>query len=601
MIQHSVVFRIAACVLGVLLPVSADALESVEVRLIGRADAELQQSLQSSSVLRSLQGNVDATAGDVMTAARSEYAQLVEVLYSKGYYSSVVSVLVDGREAALIDPFREPARVDVVQILVEPGRPFRFGKAEIGPLVDNTPLVSGFRTGAPALADVVRDTAKKAVEDWRGVGYAKAKITEQSVLARHDTAQLDVDVKIAPGPRATFGKTVVTGDSAVRVKRVRAIAGLPSGKVFTPDAVKKAAARLRKVGTFKSVQVTEADEVQSDGTLDMQINVVDRKPRRIGGGLELSSLDGLTVSGYWLHRNIFGGAETLRIDSEIAQIGGGSSGVDYALSFRLEKPAVYGPDTLFFTEFGTFYTDEEDYVEKKVELTIGASHEFNERLTGELGIGYSYARVTDLYTSPNTERTLQLLSFPVALTYDVRDDRLDATNGYYLKGEVTPFYETVQGQNGAHLTFDARAYRAVGSAKQTVLAGRLQLGSLVGLSAADAPPDYLFYSGGGGTVRGQPYQSLGATVAGATLGGRSFAGLSGEVRRSINDTVGLVAFLDAGYIGADGFSNGDWHAGAGLGLRYKTPVGPIRLDVAAPVAGDIGSGVQIYVGIGQAF
>ncbi|RLJ58907.1 autotransporter secretion outer membrane protein TamA [Litoreibacter meonggei] len=598
---HNIIRRMTIGILGVSLPVCANALESVEVRLIGRADAELQNSLQSSSVLKSLQGDADATAGDVLTAARSEYAQLVEVLYSKGYYSSVVSVLVDGREAALIDPFREPARVDMVQILVEPGRPFRFGKTEIGPLVDASPLESGFRTGAPALADVVRTTAKEAVEDWRGVGHAKAKITDQSVLARHGTAQLDVDVDIAPGPRAKFGTTIVTGDSAVRVKRVRAIAGLPSGKVFDPDVVKKAAARLRKVGTFKSVQVTEADEVQSDGTLDMQINVVDRKPRRIGGGLELSSLDGLTVSGYWLHRNIFGGAETLRVDSEIAQIGGGASGVDYSLSFRLEKPAVYGPDTLFFTEFGTYYTDEEDYLEKKIELTVGASHEFGERLTFELGIGYSYSRVTDLYATPNTERTLQLLSLPMALTYDARDDRLDATKGLYLKGEVTPFYETVQGQTGAHLTLDARGYHAVGGAKQTVLAGRFQLGSLLGPTAADAPPDFLFYSGGGGTVRGQPYQSLGATVAGSTLGGRSFAGLSGEVRHSLTDTIGLVAFLDAGYIGADGFSNGDWHAGAGLGLRYKTPVGPIRLDVAAPVAGDTGSGVQIYVGIGQAF
>lgn len=598
--KHSMGFRIIACVVGLFLPACANALEVVEMRLVGRADAELQESLQTSSVLNSL--DKAATAGDVITAARAEYAQLIEVLYSKGYYSSVVSILVDGREAALIDPFQEPARVNIVQIRVEPGRPFRFGKAEIGPLVKPKPLETGFRTGAPALANVVRDSARQAVDEWRSIGYAKARIADQSVLARHNSALLDVDIAIATGRRATFGKTAVTGETAVRARRVRNIAGLPgSGEVFDSDAVKKAAARLRKVGTFKSVQVTEADEIADDGTLDMQINVVDRKPRRIGGGLEFSSLDGLTVSGYWLHRNFFGGAETFRADTEIAQIGGSSSGIDYSLTFRLEKPAVYGPDTLFFAEFGTYYTDEEDYIEKKVELTVGASHEFGERLTGELGIGYSYSRVTDLYTVPNTKRTLQLFSFPAALTYDARDDRLDATQGVYVKGEVTPFYETVQGQTGAHLTFDARAYHALGANKQTVLAGRVQLGALYGLTPQEAPPEFLFYSGGGGTVRGQPYQSLGTTVAGGTFGGGTFAGVSGEVRHSLNDTFGLVAFVDAGYVGASGFGNGDWHAGAGLGLRYKTPVGPIRLDVAAPVAGDTGSGVQIYVGIGQAF
>ncbi|WP_281857690.1 autotransporter assembly complex protein TamA [Litoreibacter halocynthiae] len=599
MIKYKLIRLLTVGIFGIVFSGSASALERVDVQLIGSADADLQQSLQANSVLRTLDGNV--TTGDVITAARSEYAQLIEVLYSKGYYSSVVSVLVDGREAALIDPFREPARVDVVQIRVEPGRPFRFGRANIGPLVDTSPLKSGFKTGAPALADVVRSTVKEAVEDWRHVGYAKAEVADQSVLARHNTAQLDVDVEIATGRRATFGKVAVTGETAVREKRVRNIAGLPSGKVFDPDAVKKAAARLRKVGTFKTVQVTEADEISEDGTLDMQINVIDRKPRRIGGGLELSNLDGLTVSGYWLHRNFLGGAELFRIDSEIAQIGGTSSGIDYALSFRLEKPAVYGPDTLFFAEFGTYYTDEEAYIEKKVELAVGASHEFGERLTGELGIGYSYSRVTDLYATPNTKRTLQMFSFPIALTYDARNDRLDATQGFYLKGKATPFYESVQGRSGAHLSFDARGYYAVGAEKKTVLAGRLQLGSLIGVTAQDAPPDFLFYSGGGGTVRGQPYQSLATPVAGGTLGGRSFAGLSGEVRQSITDTIGVVAFVDAGYVGADSLGNGDWHAGAGLGLRYKTPVGPIRLDVAAPVAGNTGNGVQIYIGIGQAF
>ncbi|WP_175500658.1 autotransporter assembly complex protein TamA [Litoreibacter janthinus] len=583
------------------LPSGAAALDIVRVGLIGSGDAELRDSLQANSIVKTLEGKAETTGGDVLAAARSEYARMIEVLYSKGYYSSVVSVLVDGREAALIDPFREPSSVAEVQILVEPGRPFRFGRAQIGPLLDQSPLESGFRTGAPALADVVRETASDAVDDWRGAGYAKATIADQSVLARHATAQLDVDIALSTGPRVTFGEIVIAGETDVREKRVRKIAGIPSGQIYDPEAVAKAASRLRKTGTFKSVQVIEAETVNADGSLDMQINVVDRKPRRIGGGVELSSLDGLTLSGYWLHRNILGGAEQLRVDTEIAQIGGNSGDIDYDLSFRFEKPAAFGADTLLFAEGGLSYSDEPDYIEKQVELTVGLSREFGDRLTGELGIGYSFSRVTDLYVTPNTQRDIQLFSLPFALTYDARDNRLDTKDGYYLKGELTPFYETVQGQTGAHLTFDARAYKALGETKQTVFAGRLQLGQLVGLTSQTAPPDFLFYSGGGGTVRGQPYQSLGVPIAGGTIGGRAFAALSGEVRYAINDTFGLVAFADAGFIGADGFGNGAWHSGAGLGVRYQTPVGPIRLDVAAPVSGNTGSGVQVYVGIGQAF
>ncbi|MBC7156121.1 MAG: BamA/TamA family outer membrane protein, partial [Rhodobacteraceae bacterium] len=125
-----------------------------------------------------------------------------------------------------------------------------------------------------------------------------------------------------------------------------------------------------------------------------------------------------------------------------------------------------------------------------------------------------------------------------------------------------------------------------------------------GARLRETPRDMLFYSGGGGSVRGQPYQSLGVFVlrADQKSGGRSFFATSGEVRLDVTEAIGLVGFVDAGFVSPDEFlSEGDWHSGAGLGLRYATPIGPIRLDVAAPVSGTTGEGVQIYVGIGQAF
>ena len=131
----------------------------------------------------------------------------------------------------------------------------------------------------------------------------------------------------------------------------------------------------------------------------------------------------------------------------------------------------------------------------------------------------------------------------------------------------------------------------------------MQFGSVSGSSLSGTAPNFLFQSGGGGTVRGQPYQSLGVDNGGTTSGGRSFLGLSGELRGKVRGNISLVGFADAGYIGAESFydGTGEWHAGAGLGLRYDTAVGPIRLDVATPVSGSTGDGVQVYIGIGQAF
>ena len=141
-----------------------------------------------------------------------------------------------------------------------------------------------------------------------------------------------------------------------------------------------------------------------------------------------------------------------------------------------------------------------------------------------------------------------------------------------------------------------------------VLAGRLQGGAILGSSVAGTPRDFLFYTGGGGTVRGQPYQSLGVTVLGPPgaefkTGGTYFLAASAEVRAKVTEKIGVVGFVDAGQVSVGGFNDAsaNWQAGAGLGLRYATGFGPLRLDVATPVGGDTGQGVQIYVGIGQSF
>jgi translocation and assembly module TamA len=136
------------------------------------------------------------------------------------------------------------------------------------------------------------------------------------------------------------------------------------------------------------------------------------------------------------------------------------------------------------------------------------------------------------------------------------------------------------------------------------------VGSIFGATLEETPRDYLFYSGGAGTVRGHPFQSLGVYVISPDqlTGGTMFLALSGEIRASITEKVGVVGFYDVGSVGVNDFIDdpqGGWQAGAGIGLRYATGFGPIRVDIATPVEGSAGQntdgGVQLYVGIGQSF
>ncbi|MCK5500365.1 MAG: BamA/TamA family outer membrane protein, partial [Tritonibacter mobilis] len=184
------------------------------------------------------------------------------------------------------------------------------------------------------------------------------------------------------------------------------------------------------------------------------------------------------------------------------------------------------------------------------------------------------------------------------------DIKTNPTSGYYLDGEIVPFVGISGGDPGVQINIDARGYKALGSSDRVVLAGRVQLGSIIGPDPSDVSPTFLYFSGGAGSVRGQEYQSLGIDTPGGTAGGRSYLALSGEVRGRITDSISLVGFYDVGFVDQNSFISGDseYHAGAGIGLRYDvTGIGPIRLDLAMPVSGDTDDGLQFYIGIGQAF
>jgi translocation and assembly module TamA len=587
----------------------AAALDRADLAFVEGGTDRLKDRLVAGSLLLAADRDEVTDPQDILAAAQADYRRMVDLLYASGYYSGVVSIRIDGREAAEIPPLDPPDTISVAQIRVTPGPRFTFGLAEIGPLAPGRRAPEEFQPGAVARATTITDTATGAINDWRAAGHAKAEVSDQRVTAIHPEARLDAQIALSPGPAVTFGDVNVAEGSRVRETAIRRIAGLPVGQRYDPEAVAKAAQRLRRTGAFRSVALTEAELLGPANTLDIGVAVVDERPRRYGFGAEIASDTGLGFNGFWLHRNVTGRADRVRVEGSIEGIQANTGGLDYGLSARYDRPAVYGADTGFFGIIGVERLDEEFFLTERAYIGLGVTRTFSDTLQGELGLTLEQARVTSRFlprivgaTSPVREYTL--VSLPGALTWDRRDDILNPSKGFYLKAEAMPFIETNGQDGGGRLQFDARVYRAFGDNDGIVLAGRAQLGALFGPDALDTPPDFLFYSGGGGTVRGQPYQSLFVDLGGGFgIGGRSFVGFSGEVRAKVTETISLVGFADAGYIGEESFydGTGEWHSGAGVGLRYDTTVGPLRLDVAGPLGGNTGDGVQIYIGIGQAF
>ncbi len=591
--------RFAALVISVCLTTAAFAQGTVLRFDYGSADNDLRQAMINGSLLVAAKRNNTISAQEFVAAARAEYARLLGVLYENGHYAPVINVRIDGREASTLPPLDVPRRVREITVRVRPGPVYRFGDLAAGPRVAGTRLPLTFAPGAVGGTGAIRDAADAMILAWREAGHAKAEIAEQRIVARHSERAIDARLVVDPGPALTFGPVSVRGNQDVRTRRIRTIAGLEEGREYDPEEIARAERRLRRAGSFRSVVVNEAAEIGPNNTLPLEIAVVEQTPRRFGFGAEYSTIEGVRLSAFWLHRNFLGGGERFRVDGEISGIGGETGGIDYNLGVRYERPATPRADVDLFSELTFGRLDEPDFTSNTAEFTLGFTRYAADDLVVNFGLGYIFSEVDDA----SGRELFKLATLPLEATRDRRDDPLNPSKGIFLNIGATPFLGVSDSPSGLQTKIDARGYRTFGAERPVTAALRLQFGSLIGPDLAEAPPFYLFYSGGGGTVRGQDYQSL-AVGSGATRsGGLSFAGVSAEARVSVTETIQIVGFYDWGYISPESdFSGGDAHAGAGIGIRYNTGIGPIRLDIAAPVSGDTdASNFYIYVGIGQAF
>ena len=584
---------LALCLSGV----GSYALDRLDFTVSG-ADKQLERDLRAASGLLATERGKRTAALDLFADARAEYGRLLAALYAAGHYGPVIHVLIDGREAADIAPLDAPSQIGRIQVTVELGPRFTFSRATIAPLAPRTELPTGFAIGQVAASDTISQAVQAGIDGWRAIGHAKAGVGGQDLVADHGAATLGAAITMAPGPVLRFGPLTIHGTERLRPERARVIAGLPEGARYSSAEVGRVAERLRRSGVFTSVSVTEDEAITPPDFLGISVDLIEARLHRYTFGAEIASQDGVVLTGSWLHRNLFGGAERLEITGEIAGIAAQTGGIDYVFGVTLDRPATPDPDTTLNLALDFAKVNDVDANLTLLGLSAGFTHYFGDTLQAHAALGFSAMTGRDA-AGDFSYRTAEI---PLGLTWDRRDSKTDATRLFYLDLGAKPFYGFGATDNGVQLTFDARAYKALDKANRLILAARLQGGAILGASLLDTPRDDLFFSGGGGTVRGLPYQSLGVTVDDGgtlvTLGGNRFLAGSLEARVKLTDTFGLVGFLDAGLVGNE--ADSDWQAGAGLGVRYATGIGPVRLDLALPVHGD-GKGLQVYVGLGQSF
>jgi translocation and assembly module TamA len=576
------------------------------------ADDELHGAvLAASSLWTGRDDTPPPSTAAFLTRVNAEYGRITAALYRAGRYGGSVTIRVDGRDPESLPPDAPLPQPVAVDIRVEPGPAFRFGAIRVdgapppGPEDEDfrksTPTEIGLVPGQPARSGVVLDSEKALIDAWRRRGHPLAVIAMRETTAQHATDTLDVAIAVDPGPAATFGPLAVTGTSRMDPAYTAYMMGLREGDPYSPSAIARGEKNLRRLEVFSSQRVEEAKALDAAGRLPLTLNVAERPPRVIGGGASYSTEDGAGLEAYWQHRNLFGHAERLRLS-------GSASGIDsvdpkkftYDLSATFLKPGVFTPFTDFSAGLEATRETPDTYTETAITGRVALSHAITEALSVSLGLGVTLSRDED---SGGTDNFL-LTGLPLSLAYDSRDDKTDPHAGLNSAFAVEPFYEAEFGNVGVITKGSLASYMPLDDAGRFVLAGRIAAGSLVGAPASEMPNGRLFYAGGGSSVRGFAYRSLGPVVGGDVVGGRSFLEGSAEVRARVTDGIGIVGFVDAGNAFAASypdFSEG-LRLAAGLGLRYYTGLGPIRLDVAVPLDRRSGeSPFALYVGLGQSF
>lgn len=587
-------------------------------------DEELEEAYQRASDLWGDREEPASGAAGLIAKARSDYRRLLLASYAVARYGPTVSIRIDGREAAELAPDAELPDPASVVVAVEPGPEFRFGETVISerapPPVDEddeveAPEEVGFVTGEPARSGAIVTAARLSVEAWREQGRPKAEVVEERIEAAHDENLVDVMLGIEPGPLAVYGPIGVRGAERMDPEFVAFMTGLEPGREYDPDDLERASERLARLDVFRTARLEEAEAVGPDGALPITVVVQERPLRRFGVGASYSTVDGAGVEAYWLHRNLFGRAERLRVEGRVAGIGANfvdedreATDLTYRLGASFLKPGIYTPDTDFTASLFGEREVLDPYTRTGVNGEVGVTQIFDEDLSGRLLVQAGYNRFEE--EAFDRERDFAHLGLLGGLVLDRRDDPANATEGYYLEATAEPFYEFEYGNPTLRLVTEGRAYLGFGEDEPFVLAGRLRLGSIFGPPLDEIAPDKLFFAGGGGSVRGYAFRSIGLPVfedgedTGDVTGGRSLVEASVEARVRVTDTIGVVGFVDAGYVGENAFPefDEDVKIGAGAGLRYLTGFGPIRLDVAVPLdAREDDPDFAFYVGIGQAF
>ena len=445
-------------------------------------------------------------------------------------------------------------------------------------------------------------------------GYARAQVIPRTeVDAEQHTAA--VTFTLTPGSETVFGRIDIKGEQQVEEFAIRRQLTIHEGQRVSDKNLNAAADAIYSLGMFQAVTPQALNPEAAGEPLDVEFEVIERKPHGLQFGLGYSTTEGFRTQAEWTHRNLFGGAQQLTLLARIAAI-------EQKGELKLRLPYFLAPRTSFTQTL--FARNEHEIgpspggVEAQPAFDLFSfgtesrvEHRFTDILTGAVGLNFSRNDFSNVDTTALTALEQELaedntlfVQF-VELQRTTSDSVLNPTRGLVLRGRVEHSTTAlISDFSFVKLLLEARHYLPL--SQRVIFATRLKLGGIDPYGeSTDVPFNVRFFAGGPGSVRGFALNRLGPlNQDGDPIGGMSLIEGSFELRFPLFGEFGAVLFVDFGNVFRSPFTYrlGDLRYAVGPGLRYNTPVGPVRLDVGIIVdrRADEDFG-RIEFSIGQAF
>jgi translocation and assembly module TamA len=570
-------------------------------------DSELDGLLKVTSSLVSLEKKLPAAPFALIGRAQADQAQFIVVLHSLGYDSGRVRITVDGKalgDAGLLDALTDAPAQPPVEVVVtaDKGPVYHLNRVVFSTLPPGFTATAGIAPGQVARAQPILAATPRMVTALHNAGYAFATVSAPFAVADDATHSLDVTYTVVAGPHVDIGTIRFDGLTRTDPDFLRRHISLRPGQAFSDTGLSGARDSLLGLGVFSSVTPVPAAAADSEGQVPIAFRVVEQKRHAVSLGGSYATDTGVSVSASWEDRNVFRRAETLTITATASGLGGSATTAPgYDLKGVFAKPDYYSRGQRLTLTLEALKQSLNAYNQTALIANGILSRPITPHLTGTYGLGF----VTENIQQEGISSDYVLLQVPLSLIYDTTNSLLEPTRGIRTSVSVTPT-QPLAGNSSTYfiLQVSGSTYIPVETGARGIIALRALIGSIQGASQFQVPPDQRFYAGGSGTVRGYTYQTVGPLFPDDNPeGGTAIDTGTIEFRQRIYGNFGIVPFVDVGQVSAQSRPfEGTLAIGAGLGARYYTGIGPIRVDFAVPVKKTPGSGsFALYIGLGEAF